>query len=214
LKAAHALVVLSFIVVLAVSLACESDESRLDKAASAEATPTVPITREEWIRSTTMPEEVKRLNDVVCTGPNRCVASGQSRDTRGVLLLTTDGGMTWNVTLISPQVNAVETLACRSAGFCIASTSPLFGPDIVYLSHDEGNSWTLVELEDGTYVDSPSCGESFCMAIGMYGHEPSLLRSTDGTTWVQIPDTRVLAEQTQNLACDVSLACWLSLGEV
>lgn len=104
--------------------------------------------------SATVPPGVGLLRSVACTSPTSCLAAGTTSTTvsdvvpaKGLLLDSTDGGMTWSASPDVPSVDDIFGVACPTPTSCaLVGTkwvgTPVIGTGAVAESKDAGATFT------------------------------------------------------------------------
>ncbi|MHB1969142.1 MAG: WD40/YVTN/BNR-like repeat-containing protein [Acidimicrobiales bacterium] len=135
--------------------------------------PTTPWSSER------LPRGVFSLNGVVCVGAATCLAVGQSADStfgHGVVLETTDAGVTWRALRPPVGSNSLMSISCLSSRTCIVTggLGRSFEP-VVYETTDAGVTWRVVARFPGlsNLVRSTCTPAGFCLAAGTVGIGPS-----------------------------------------
>jgi photosystem II stability/assembly factor-like uncharacterized protein len=113
------------------------------------------------------------LNGVSCSDALSCMAVGQDNSYPGaIILVTTDGGITWTKQSIGAPNTTLYGVSCISASTCTVT-----GPGILKTT-DGGFTWTT-QYSGGT-LRAVSCVSSTCVAAGFR----TVVSTRDGgTTW-------------------------------
>ncbi len=126
--------------------------------------------------SVTPPAPVNSLTDVTCPSPSHCWAVGSTVGGAGApngaaVIATDDGGMTWSIEVIPPQVGYLSRIACSDDRSCTAvgqATQTTDGQGVTIGTDDGGATWKLEPVPVGVLdVTAVTCrpGGS-CVAIG------------------------------------------------
>ena len=162
------------------------------------------------------------LNEVSCASPSACMAVGDFKQA-GVPKGFTSywNGSVWSTRTAqnapSSTTNYMNSVSCLSASDCIAvgdaSVSGIFQPVV---QRWNGTSWTLhtSPLPGGALGGSllgVSCAASSCMAVGVAGVQPYVVRWNGvGTTWTvdaaPLPAFATGA-RVEDVACTSATAC-------
>ncbi|MCL4414568.1 MAG: fibronectin type III domain-containing protein, partial [Actinobacteria bacterium] len=83
------------------------------------------------------------------------------------LAVTTDGGSSWTLPALAPQVSSVTSVSCASASACTATGSAGMGAALLG-STDGGSTWSIEDAASSTYgLTGASCASaSACMVVG------------------------------------------------
>src|ERR1700722_6449724 len=128
------------------------------------------------------------LNSVQCAAVGSCVAVGQYVDSSGATqaLVETLGGGIWTPTELALPGDAstsgpaafaqLTTLACPTAGWCVASGvySQISGTEQAFMATDNGGSWSAASAPlpapaSGSQLLSAACpAAGSCVAAGTY----------------------------------------------
>ena len=158
----------------------------------------------------TIPSAVSNLDGVSCSSTNDCIAVGGVLDTTtyqdlGVILTTTDGGMTWTSQAVPNGVAMILAVSCLSSSPCIAVGSSSTGTGVALGSGDGGTTWTSLTFPSATgMLSSVSCpSQTDCAAVGT----SSIVTSTDGgATWASQSVPSGVSE-LNGVSCTNSSAC-------
>ena len=133
------------------------------------------------------------LSSITCPSANDCFVVGTEgpQGTDGVVLLTTDGGLSWTTqTLSSSQANSLSDIACTSTSDCLAvgDVGSVSTSAIILATSDGGSTWVGDTIPTGiTRLTGIACSSTDdCVAVG-YGAAPLtgviLVTSDGGASW-------------------------------
>ena len=158
------------------------------------------------------------LAAIACADSTNCVAVGPGGYGQGaapVIVVTTDGGVTWTSERMPGGVDSLVGVACPSAAVCwaVGSSGSAFssGPSVLLQSTDGGATWGAVPVPaPANGLDAISCGTvTTCTAVGASG---SIVTTADGgATWTaQTPPSD--APGFAGVACSSAKDCWATGG--
>jgi hypothetical protein len=120
-----------------------------------------------------------------CDGSSMCVAAGRAGSPNdgtgsppGMVIYSTDGGLTWKTASLPATVGPLARLSCASASDCLASffnpANPFRMTNSVLVSTDGGQSWTQAATAPQSFITGLSCpSASQCWASGLLARRNS-----------------------------------------
>ena len=143
----------------------------------------VTSNRTTWTDQTVPVTGHGALQDVSCRTAAHCVAVTGFEI--GAVEVSTDGGSTWTLKALPPQVGVVQAVSCPSTTVCFATTYA--GLAKVLKTTDGGTSWTIQTIPSGLIgLYSVSCpSTTVCVAVGGTNtNQLAAIHTTNGgTTW-------------------------------
>lgn len=148
---------------------------------------------------------------VSCPSPTNCVAVGQDSSSSGLVLLSSDGGVTWREVPVPVGTGPLASVSCPTTTRCEAA---VFEPDGISIisSSDGGETWSpqyVPAAADVGNLETIRCSSSAdCVATGSGGNgEATILLTTDGgLDWAQTSPFGVNEEAAIN-------GVWCTTGE-
>jgi photosystem II stability/assembly factor-like uncharacterized protein len=152
---------------------------------------------------------------VTCLSTQTCLAAGvtseQAGPYAGVILISTNGGLSWTSSTLPPGTYGIGDVVCPTSSRCIA-----VGAQIL-VSSDGGQTWSTATVPGGTQaLRSIACSSSTtCVAIGPNSDAVSnpnattvaIMTTDGGSTWTQdaFPTGSASLEQ---ISCPSSSQCF------
>ena len=154
------------------------------------------------------PTRVGYLYGISCASSTNCevVGSTNSDPSTGLVLITADGGSTWEQVTLPSQPNGASytlmAIACTTTTRCIASGVPLGGGEAIIASTNDGGQLWSMQPSPMT-IEALSChGTTFCVGVG-FGS--ATVTTNAGVTW-SIPVSTGNA-QSLGIHCVSKLTC-------
>src|ERR1700680_154183 len=159
------------------------------------------------------------LSGVSCVSSSFCMAVGTYfHASVAQTLIEKWNGSTWSL-VSSPdssttQFNRLNSVSCRSTGFCIAAGYYYTGTNEQTLIEKwNGSTWSLVSSPNTSStatndLEGASCvSSSFCMAAGNYTgtHDQTLIEKWNGSTWSLVSSPNRSTTQDNDLS---GVSCW------
>jgi hypothetical protein len=143
------------------------------------------------LRSLVGSTDVKSVFSPVYLGEDRWIVNLKSFDTRNKVIMSSDDGVKWSV----PSAQPGQAISSWARQMILTSDGVLLWPssttDRMYLSSDEGSSWSWVTVP-GAFLFQPLCdagdGVYFCGEATVTPYGPiRLYRSVDaGQSWTEV----------------------------
>ncbi len=163
------------------------------------------------------------FNSLKCLPGGLCIVAGNTYNGYygPFLLVSNDGGLTWNAPALPSQINnnVIFSVTCASSSDCVAAGSVL-----IYTT-DGGVTWSLSKVSSTVvpnYFEWVLCGSpTMCLAVGdanLIGGQPpqkfSYVSTDGGATWNPYVGVPALSNSNlEDTACISPGICW-SIGTV
>lgn len=143
------------------------------------------------------------ISSIACPTASDCVATEpgveweSNPSAQGNVLVTGDGGSSWNLVSTPPYTNSVSWISCGSATTCYIVGQPWTSSDleVVAVTHDDGATWSTLTGPGGFLYQGP-VDSSFgfgagapspdsLIIVGRDGSGPRVWLTADGgSTWI------------------------------